>query len=136
MAEPILFVSSCFHGIIVAILLIFAFIYNRLPKYIIALLSIVILTSILNHAYSSNTYKWCDRLAVVITIIVLCIYILCTNNYSFLSKCIIFFAVALITVFYICAKYSKHTNRNDYILFHYGAHIVGTFLIAYIIIAM
>jgi hypothetical protein len=135
MADPILFVSSCFHGIIIAILLLFAFIYKRLPKYIIALLSIVILTSILNHAYSNNTYKWCDRLAVVITIIALCIYILC-SKYSILSKYIIFFAVLLITVFYICAKYSKHTNRNDYILFHYGAHIVGTFLIAFIIIAM
>jgi len=134
MAEPILFLSSCFNGFIVAILLLIAFIYNKLPKYLIALLSIVIFTSILNHANTGETYKLCDRVAVIITILTLCIYIL-RNKCSFLSKCFVFLAVLLISVFYIYAKYNKHINRNEYILFHSGAHIIGTILIAYIIIA-
>lgn len=135
MAEPILFVSSCFNGFIIAIFLLIAFIYNKLPKYLIALLSVVIFTSIINHANTDETYKICDRVAVIITILTLCIYIL-RNKCASISKCIIFIFVLLILVCYIYAKYNKHINRNEYILFHSGAHIIGTILIAYIIIAL
>lgn len=130
MADPILFKSSCFHGFVIAFILMYAFYKTRLPKYLIALLSTVIITSLWNHGISNNLVKWCDRVAVTITIIALCIYI---YKNKFFSQTLLFLLLVAIIALYFTAKILKVKNK-EYIWFHLAMHVVATILIAYIVI--
>ena len=149
MSEPVLFASSSFHGIILVIVVLYAIIYNRLPKHIIFLLIIVIITSLLNHILTNKIIKWIDRIIVTLTLISLAIYVLYNDNNAnnannHVVKYAIMFVVFTIIVLYLFAKYTKHqyingSNDNihkNYALYHIGCHMIGTFLIAYIVLAM
>jgi len=129
MADPILFNSACFHGFIVAGILLYAFYTTRLPKYLIALLATVIITSVWNHGVSNDLAKWCDRTAVTITIIALSLYIYQTkqvsNNYILI---LLFIVVGL----YFTAKILKEKTRW-YVWFHLAMHVIATILITYIV---
>jgi len=148
MTEPILFASSSFHGVILVIVILYAIIYNRLPKHLIFLLSIVIITSLLNHILTNKLIKWIDRIIVTITLISIALYVLYNNNNDNnndnIVKYAIMFAVFMIIVLYLLTKYSKHQYINgsndmfhkNYALYHIGCHMIGTFLIVYIVLAM
>lgn len=127
MSDSILFQSSCFHGFVIAFVLMYAFYKTRLPKYLIALLATVIITSIWNHGVSNNLAVWCDRAAVTITIIALSLYIYQTNaSYLFL------FLLAVVALYFI-AKALKVKN-NEYVWFHLAMHGLATLLVTYLVI--
>jgi hypothetical protein len=96
-----LFNSSCVHGFIVACILLYAFFTTRLPKYLIALLATVIITSVWNHGVSNDLAKWCDRTAVTITIIALSLYIYQTKQ---VSNIYILFLLFIVVGLYFTAK--------------------------------
>jgi hypothetical protein len=108
MADPILFNSACFHGFIVAGILLYAFYTTRLPKYLIALLATVIITSVWNHGVSNDLAKWCDRTAVTITIIALSLYIYQTKQ---VSNIYILFLLFIVGGLYFTAKNIKRKNK-------------------------
>lgn len=131
MADPILFNSSCFHGFIVACILMYAFYTTRFPKYLIALLATVIITSVWNHGVSNDLAKWCDRAAVTITIIALSLYIYQTKPDS--NKYLLLLLIILVGL-YFTAKILKEKTKW-YVWFHLAMHMISTFLIAYIVIS-
>ena len=146
MSEPALLVSSSFHGIILVIVVLYAIIYKRLPTHIIFLLIIVIITSLLNHILTNKIIKWIDRIIVTLTLISLAIYVLYNDNTtnSNVVKYAFMFVIFIIIVLYLFTKYTKHqyingSNANmhkNYVLYHIACHMLGTFLIAYIVLAM
>ena len=126
----ILFNSACFHGFIVAGILLYAFYTTRLPKYLIALLATVIITSVWNHGVSNDLAKWCDRTAVTITIIALSLYIYQRKHISNIYLLILLFIVSGL---YFAAKILKVKN-NNYVWFHLAMHAIATVLVAYIVV--
>jgi hypothetical protein len=146
MSEPALLVSSSFHGIILVIVVLYAIIYKRLPTHIIFLLIIVIITSLLNHILTNKIIKWIDRIIVTLTLISLAIYVLYNDNTtnSNVVKYAFMFVIFIIIALYLFTKYTKYqyingSNANmhkNYVLYHIACHMLGTFLIAYIVLAM
>jgi hypothetical protein len=135
MADPILFNSACFHGFIVAGILLYAFYTTRFPKYLIALLATVIITSVWNHGViitvANDLAKWCDRTAVTITIIALSLYIYQTKQ---VSNIYLLFLLFIVGGLYFTAKILKVKN-NNYVWFHLAMHVIATVLVAYIVIS-
>ena len=131
MADPILFKSSCFHGFVIAFVLMYAFYKTRLPKYMIALLATVIMTSVWNHGDSNDLALWSDRAAVTITIIALSLYIYQTKQFS---KNLFFLLLLSIIVLYFVAKALKVKNK-EYVWFHLAMHGVATLLVVYLVIS-
>lgn len=131
MADPILFKSSCFHGFVIAFVLMYAFYKTRLPKYLIALLATVIMTSVWNHGGSNDLALWSDRAAVTITIIALSLYIYQTKQFS---KSLFFLLLLSIIVLYFVAKALKVKNK-EYVWFHLAMHGVATLLVVYLVIS-
>lgn len=131
MADPILFKSSCFHGFVIAFVLMYAFYKTRLPKYMIALLATVIMTSVWNHGDSNDLALWSDRAAVTITIIALSLYIYQTKQFS---KNLFFLLLLSIIVLYFVAKALKVKNK-EYVWFHLAMHGLATLLVVYLVIS-
>jgi hypothetical protein len=130
MANSILFQSSCFHGFVIAFVLMYAFYRTRLPKYLIALLATVIITSIWNHGVSNNLAVWCDRAAVTITILALGLYIYQTKQFS---ESHLFLLLLAVVALYFVAKALKVKN-NEYVWFHLAMHGIATLLVTYLVI--
>jgi len=131
MADPILFKSSCFHGFMIAFVLMYAFYKTRLPKYLIALLATVIITSVWNHGGSNDLALWCDRAAVTITIIALSLYIYQTKQFS---KSLFFLLLLSIIVSYFVAKILKIKNK-EYVWYNLAMHSLATLLVIYLVIS-
>ena len=134
MTNLILYKSSCVNGSLIAILLAYAYFKNLLPKYIIAFLLTVIITSIINHKTTNKVAKWCDRVFAFITIVALGCYIYTNNNHSKSMKCTMFALLFVICTLYLIAKQKqkqgKYKVQNQV---HLLTHICATILMVLII---
>ena len=131
MTNLILFKSSCINGTLIASILAYAYYYQLLPKYIIAILLTVIATSLLNHKTTSRMVKWCDRFFVFLSILVLCMYIYSTKK---TNQVIMFLLLFLICVFYYLAKVILPNQTHISNTFHILSHISATVLIIMIVV--
>jgi uncharacterized membrane protein len=120
MANPVLLKSSILFGLIHIALIAFL----KVNPWLIALYIIGILTSILNHAYTSNTIKWFDRswmaLGTIINIILLFIL-----PFWYKIVCLILL-ISYVSLFF-AAKYiinktkEKRYGNIPHIICHFGA---------------
>ena len=135
MTNTILCKSSCINGSIIAILLAYAYFKNLLPKYIIAFLLTVIITSIINHNTTNGVAKWCDRIFAFITIVVLGYYIYTNNNQIKPMKYTMFALLFAICALYLIAKQKQ--TQGQYELqnqVHLLTHICATILMVLIVL--
>ena len=139
MTNLILFKSTCINSILIVSILGYAYYYRLLPKYIIAILLIVIGTSLLNHQTTNKLAKWCDRIFAFLSILFLGIYIYSKET----NRAIMFILLFLICGFYVLSKvippqslfpsFSPVTTQiND--ICHILSHIFATILIIMIVI--
>jgi xanthine/uracil permease len=130
MTNLILFKSSCINGTLIASILGYAYYYRLLPKYIIAIILIVIGTSLLNHQTTNKLAKWCDRIFAFLSILFLGIYIYSKET----NRAIMFILLFLICAFYYLAKVIllKQTYISN--ACHILSHISATGLILMIVI--
>ena len=134
MTNPILYKSSCINGSIIAIILSYAYYKNLLPKYIIALLLTVIITSILNHNTTNKVSKWCDRIFAFITIAALGYYIYTNNQQNKTTKYTMFALLFAICCLYLFAKQKQIQDQKEVQnKAHLLVHICATLLILLII---
>jgi len=119
MANETLFYSSIVFGLInLFLFLIYEYyeIINSKNKYMIELRIlqiisiIIIITSIYNHGYTNNFYKWIDRIIVYIGIIF--------SIYLAVKYKILLSLILIITVI-ICYYLTKKMNINTYHIFIY-----------------
>jgi chromate transport protein ChrA len=129
MANETLFYSSIVFGLInLFLFLIYEYyeIINSKNKYMIELRIlqiisiIIIITSIYNHGYTNNFYKWIDRIIVYIGII-FSIYLA--------VKCKIFISLILIITVIICYYLTKKMNINTYHIFIYTLITLNNYIL-------
>jgi hypothetical protein len=129
--DSLLYKSSLINGIIILFILFYALFQESLPKYIIAILLLVVITSLMNHGMSDENVKWMDRIIAIAAISVLAYYI----NDKHKNNYVLIVMLALVCVFYLIAKFMKNNlNNRDYAYFHILSHIFATILIFWIVI--
>lgn len=131
MTNLILFKSSCINGTLIGSILAYVYYYRLLPKYIIAILLTVIVTSLLNHKTTNKLAKWCDRIFAFLSILFLGIYIYSTKK---TNQVIMFLLLFLICVFYYLAKIILPNQTYISNTFHILSHISATGLIIMIVL--
>jgi hypothetical protein len=127
MTDITLYHSTCLNGIIILTALVYGYIYETIPRYLIAMIAMVLLTSLLNHNGSNPIMKWCDRVLSTITIIGLAHYIWRTSRH----KLALFSLLVSIIAFYLLAKYLKIRGDSRYIYAHSLVHIFATCLVVF-----
>ena len=134
MTNLILYKSSCVNGSLIAILLAYAYFKNLVPKYIIAFLLTVIITSIINHKTTNKVAKWCDRVFAFITIVALGCYIYTNNQQTKTTKCTMFVLLFAICALYLFAKQKQIQDQKEVQnQAHLLVHICATLLILLIV---
>lgn len=129
--DSLLYKSSLINGILILFILFYALYLKNLPKYIIGILMLVVITSLMNHGMSDGNVKWMDRIIAIAAISVLAYYI----NDKHKNNYILIVMLALICVFYLIAKFMKNNlNDRDYVYFHILSHVFATILIFWIVI--
>jgi len=130
MTDITLYHSTCLNGVIILTALVYGYINQTIPRYLIAMIAVVLLTSLLNHNGSNPIMKWCDRVLSTITIIGLGHYIWRTSRH----KLALFSLLASIIAFYFLAKYLKIQGDSRYIYPHSLVHIFAMSLVVSIVI--
>lgn len=129
--DSLLYKSSLINGILILFILFYALYLKNLPKYIIGILTLVVIMSLMNHGMSDENIKWMDRIIAIAAISVLAYYI----NDKHKNNYILIMMLALICVFYLIAKFMKNKlNDRDYVYFHIMSHVFATILIFWIVI--
>ncbi len=129
--DSLLYKSSLINGILILFILFYSLYLKNLPKYIIAILMLVVITSLMNHGMSDENVKWMDRIIAIAAISALAYYI----NDKHKNNYILIVMLALICVFYLIAKFMKNNlNDRDYVYFHILSHVFATILIFWIVI--
>ena len=130
MTNLILFKSTCINSILIVSILGYAYYYRLLPKYIIAIILIVIGTSLLNHQTTNKLSKWCDRIFAFLSILFLGIYIYSKET----NRAIMFILLFCICAFYYLAKVILPVKTHISNTFHILSHISATGLIIMIVV--
>lgn len=129
--DSLLYKSSLINGILIIFILFYALFWESLPKYIIAILLLVVITSLMNHGMSDENVKWMDRIIAVSAIGALAYHI----NTKYGNNRALTVMLALVCIFYLIAKFMKNNlNDRDYVYFHIMAHVIATMLILWIVI--
>jgi hypothetical protein len=128
--DSLLYKSSLINGMLILFILFYALYRKNLPKYIIAILLLVVITSLMNHGMSDEKVKWLDRIIAIVAIGALAYHI----NDKHDNNVLLVVMLALVCVFYLIAKFMKNNlNDRDYVYFHMMSHMFATFLIFWII---
>ena len=129
--DSALYKSSLINGILILFILFYALYLKNLPKYIIGILLLVVVTSLMNHGMSDENIKWMDRIIAIAAISALAYYI----NDKHKKNYVLIVMLALVCVFYLIAKFIKNNlNDRDYVYFHILSHVFATMLIFWIVI--
>jgi hypothetical protein len=129
--DSALYKSSLINGILILFILFYALYLKNLPKYIIGILLLVVVTSLMNHGMSDENIKWMDRIIAIAAISALAYYI----NDKHKKNYVLIVMLALVCVFYLIAKFMKNNlNDRDYVYFHILSHVFATMLIFWIVI--
>lgn len=123
MADLTLYKSTCINGLIIMCALLYGYIKKRLPLPLIIILSLVIVSSLINHTSSNMWLKWADRILATIALAGLAFYIVKKRALS------LFLPLVLIIGFYFLAKYWKNHDDSRYLYAHCVAHILATLLV-------
>ena len=123
MADLTLYKSTCINGLLIMCALLYAYIKKRLPLPLIIVLSLVIVSSLINHTSSNMWLKWSDRILATIALTGLAFYIVEKK------RPILFLPLVLIIGFYFLAKYWKNQDDSRYLYAHCLAHILATILV-------
>jgi len=129
--DTLLYKSSLINGIVIIFILFYALFWESLPKHIIGILLLVVLTSLMNHGMSDEKIKWMDRIIAVFAIGALAYYI----NVKYRNNHVLMVILVLVCAFYLIAKLMKNNlNNRDYVFFHIMAHVFATMLIFWIVL--
>lgn len=123
MADFTLYKSTCINGLLIMCALIYAYIKKRLPLPLIIVLSLVIVSSLINHTSSNMWLKWGDRILATIALAGLAFYIIQKEALP------LFLPLVMIIAFYFLAKYWKNKGDVRYLYAHCIAHILATVLV-------
>ena len=129
--DTLLYKSSLINGILIIFILFYALYRKNLPKYIIGILLLVVLTSLMNHRMSDENIKWLDRIIAIAAIGALAYHINAKHENNSLLVVMLF----LVCAFYLIAKIMKNNlNDRDYVYFHMMSHVFATILIFWIVV--
>lgn len=129
--DSLLYKSSLINGILILLILFYALFRESLPKHIIVILLLVVLTSLMNHGMSDEKVKWLDRIIVIAAIGALAYHINAKHKNNSLLVVMLF----LVCAFYLIAKFMKNNlNDRDYVYFHMMSHMFATILIFWIVV--
>ena len=123
MADLTLYKSTCINGLLIMCALLYGYIKKRLPLPLIIVLSLVIVSSLINHTSSNMWLKWADRILATIALAGLAFYIVEKEALP------LFLPLVLIIGFYFLAKYWKNQDDSRYLYAHCVAHILATLLV-------
>ena len=123
MADPTLYNSTCIHGFLILCALIYGYTNKLLPNHIILIVSLVVLSSLINHKSSHDWIKWGDRILATVAILALGIHIIDKEAWILLVP------LFAIVGFYGLAKYWKGRGDSFYLHAHCLAHLCASVLI-------